>query len=487
MTERDPSVEFRVGMSSAPSGLDPRTANDAASHTLLRQIFEPPMVIRRGNVEPLLFTERLRKDPSDPARPVYSAQVRSDLRFSDGTPLTAEIMARSLSKTRPLAEKASVAAEGDRVVFKLHKPEPRFDLLLTQTYCGIVHEKAGGLVGTGAFVFERPADLRTLSTSTVIRLVRNPHFGRKPSMQSLAFVIYPLDADGTPTELLEACGRGDIDFTASLTSLHAAKVPVGVVYPAIQNGVSTAYLTFNTDSPALADRRVRKAMALALDKNAIVKTSFEKNPLAFVAKDILPPALDAQETDLYPSNPAEAARLFNDGVPKPNTPLKLLVIWSPRPYAPNPTRIAAEVKRQYEALGIRVELKHPKGSADYYSDLAAGRYDLVFSGWIPDSPDPADTYESLLSSEMIQKSGGSNASAFNLSRIRNAELDRAIAAFRADPSALRKKDLLRIVQEEVPLIPLMKGQAVVVLARRVRNFEHSLDGVYAFEDLVITK
>jgi ABC-type transport system substrate-binding protein len=306
-------------------------------------------------------------------------------------------------------------------------------------------------------------------------------------MQAITFVVYPPDADGTPTRLLEGCAKGEVDFSAALTSLNVAKIPVGIVSPSIQNGVSTALLSFNTKSPALSDKRVRRALAVSLDKTAIAKRSFEKNPLAFVGKDILPPAFDPGEVDLFPFNAAEGARLFADpAVTKPSR-LKLMIPWAPRPYAPNPSLIGEEIARQYGQLGIAIDVVAPRSSDDYYGGLAGGRYDLVFSGWIPDSPDAADTYESLLSSRMVPKPGASNATANNLSRIESPRLDAAVAAFRTAPNDANKKSLREVVQDEVPLVPVLKGQAVVVLSRTVRNFQHSLDGVYALEELTITK
>jgi ABC-type transport system substrate-binding protein len=474
---RDPAADFRVGTLAPPSGLDPRTARDTASHTMLRQIFEPPFVIRQGRTVPLLFAESLRDDRNN----IRSARVAEGVLFSDGTLLTAEIVAKSLAKTSAVTDKATVRHEGDRVVFELKEPNPRFDLLLASTSCCVVLEKSLQLLGTGPFMFERSPSLRQLQAATEVTLVRNPHSKRTVAMQSVTFSIY------TVPKLLEACERGDVDFTAALTSLHAAKIPLGVVYPSIQNGVSTAFLSFNCASPLLADKRLRRALALGIDKTAIAKHSFEKNPLAFVAKDILPPAIDAMEFDLFPHNAVEAQRVLADASIRKPDRLRMLIPWAPRPYAPNPALIGDEIARQLRALGVGVEVTPPRSSDDYYAAIAAGRYELVFSGWIPDTPDPADTYESLLSSKMIPRVGGTHANANNLSRIESEAIDRAVATFRTAPTAENKSALRKAVQDDVPLVPILKGQAVIVLSRRVRSFEHAIDGVYALDSLTITK
>jgi hypothetical protein len=74
-----------------------------------------------------------------------------------------------------------------------------------------------------------------------------------------------------------------------------------------------------------------------------------------------------------------------------------------------------------------------------------------------------------------------------LSRISRPELDDALAQYRLDPTLERKRRIETIVQEEAPLMPLTKGQAVIVLSRRVRGFVPAADGVYDFEPLEISR
>jgi hypothetical protein len=205
---------------------------------LLRQIFTPPYVLEKGQTQPLLFAEHLRAEPlSDPKRAAYSTSVRGDLVFSDGTPLTAAIAASSLSKTAVVADVADVRADGDRVVFLLRSPNRSFELLLTQTWCEVVLERGGELLGTGPFMFEKGTTLRSVLSARSVRLVRNPHYRGQVSMDSIVFTVYPPDADGRPTKLIEACSRGEVDFTTGITSAEAAKlleVTEGALYASIK-------------------------------------------------------------------------------------------------------------------------------------------------------------------------------------------------------------------------------------------------------------
>src|SRR5215212_9734343 len=103
MTAGNGTRRVRVGILSSIGKLDPREAVDNISGMILGQIFETPYTIAAGqtNVRPGLF-EPLRAE----GRLQFSAAVREAVKFSDGTPLTAEIAARSLRGAKILASKA---------------------------------------------------------------------------------------------------------------------------------------------------------------------------------------------------------------------------------------------------------------------------------------------------------------------------------------------------------------------------------------------
>src|SRR5213075_1385788 len=95
----------------------------------------------------------LRPHLLEPLRPEgrlqFSAAVRNGARFSDGTAVTADIVARSLRSTKALLNQAIAEVSGDRVWFTLSAPNPRFDLTLTQSSCSVVLDRATQLLGTG--------------------------------------------------------------------------------------------------------------------------------------------------------------------------------------------------------------------------------------------------------------------------------------------------------------------------------------------------
>jgi ABC-type transport system substrate-binding protein len=449
------SKAVRIGILSPIGKLDPREAVDAISGTVLSQVFEAPYGLTAGDAKavPLLFEPMKQESKLE-----YSAAIRPNVRFADGTPLTADIAARSLRGSKVLSSKTAIEVRGDRVWFTLAAPNPRFDLTLTQSNCAIVLDRGTQLFGTGAFMFDGRPNLLLLQRAKSIRLVRNPHHDRKGGVDELEFRVCPADADGNPRLLAEALRSGEVDVTTSMTMADFSASQLSGVAPSTQPGNSTGFLVFNCERRALSAASVRRALVLALDLHELAAKSFDKNPAAFIAANLLPPMM-GRAAGLPSTDRAEAKRLLAAAGFQPAR-LTLLVPWAPRPYMPKPLHLAQEVQRQLGEIGIPVELRQTKASEDYLNDLSRGNFDLALGGWIADTPDPADFFEALL---------GAYDGHRNDSRYTSAAMDAAIARFRENPTEINKREVHQLVREEAPLVPLIYGQSLVVHSRRMRD------------------
>ena len=465
----------RIGVLSSITKLDPREALDNISGLVLEQIFETPYTIAAGEtaVRPLLF-EPLRHDGALQC----SAAIRPGIHFSNGTPLTPELAARSLRGAKVLQSKATVDVKGDRVVFTLREPNPRFDLALTQGGTAIVLDNVAQLHGTGPFMFEQRPNARLLQTARSIRLVRNPQFHGQTTIDELQFLVLPANEDGHPDQLLKSLRAGEVDLTTVLTMGDLSTHGLTGFVPSMQPGNSTGILFFNTERRALADAQVRRGIATGIDVHDIAARSFEKNPAAFVAPNLLPPMM-GRAAGIPSVNQPEAKRLLEASGAKPSR-LSLLVPWAPRPYMPKPLPVAQAIKAQLAELGIAVDLRETRTSEEFFGDLVRGNYDLALSGWIADTPDPADFLESLLWSKMCE---GENHS--NDSRWKNAAMDAALARFRANPTEENKRAIHDMVAAEAPLVPLIYGQSVVVHARKLRNVTSTATGVMSLASVTM--
>jgi len=465
---------LRVGALTRLGTHDIREADDSVSHMILSEIFETPYAPPVGDAppEPVLFSEPLRHDANTAGQPTYSAPLRPGITFSDGTPLTADAVVRSLSKASDFAVKATAEAAGDRIVFRLKSPNPRFELVLTQTFCGVTLEKGDRLLGTGPCMFPEGLTRRQLLDANPLVLTRNPRYREQVSIDEIDFKVFPAAVDGGTRNLLEAAKRQEFDFTFSLTSVDAAELQGHPFIPSISPGNATGMLFFNTPIPSLSNPLVRRAIALAIDRREIARKTYPTNPLAFVASSLLPPFL-GRERDGLAFNLREAKELIQKAGSAAPKNLSLLVTWSPRPYLPNPRAAAETIRDELAAIGITVELIQPKDRADFFDRVKGGKFEMAIAGWIADTADPADYFEALLSSHMIPKVSKITAMSNNLSRWSHAGMDEALARFRAEPTEPHRAAILKILTEEAPVVPLIYGQAVAVYSRRVLGFRPS--------------
>lgn len=468
---------LRVGALTTLGTMDIRVAEDSVSGLILSEVFEPPYGAPIGDAppQPQLFSGPLREDRSDPKRPLLLGTVRPGVRFSDGTPLTAGLMARSLNATPDFAVHATASARTDETItFSLKLPNARFELYLSQTLCGIVLEKDGRLLGTGPYVL--PAGLRPelLERTNPLVLTRNPHHRRQTYFDELQFTSYPAPNGGTERLLDAMRSPGEVDFTYSLTSVDAAQLQGQPYTPSISVGNATGILHFNCEVPKLRDPSVRRALALSIDRLGLAKLTYEKNPTAFVARRVVPALLTRSfENDRYNHDLKEAQRLatgLGNALPKQ---LSLLTIWSPRPYLPNPRRAAEFITAQLRELGVSVTIIKPKSYEEFFRILKRGGYDLVLAGWIADTPDPADFLDALCGSTKIPTATVQSATSNNLSRWRSPAMDAALLRLRQDPTHGAFGAISSILDAEVPFVPLIHGQAVAVRSNRLQGFRAS--------------
>ncbi|HVT05710.1 MAG TPA: ABC transporter substrate-binding protein [Thermoanaerobaculia bacterium] len=477
---------LRVGALSRLGTLDPRQANDTISSMILNEIFESPYSSPFGTEtpEPRLFAEPLRREGGSQDRPIHSAAVRKGILFSDGTPLTPDIVARSLMSSRDFTEQASADARAERIFFTLQRPNPRFELVLTTNFSSIVLEKGGSLIGTGPFMFPQQSSLAQLQRLDTLTLVRNPHYRDSVELAEIRFSIFPASSGGGTEMLLEAAKRGEIDFTYSLTSVDAAALQGLPFVPSIGTGNATGLLHFNTTRPGLNDPEVRQAIAYAIDRRKIAEATYERNPLAYAAPTLLPPLMgrDPQTTKFDLAKAKEIAARAGAKMPKR---LNLMLLWSPRPYIPNPKRAGELIRDQLAEIGIAIDFIVPADRNEYFDRVRRGNYDLIMGGWIADTADPADFFEALLLSRAVPSPTNDTTITNNVSRWVHPPMDLALARFRTDPTEANRAEVMKMLVDQAPFVPLIYGQAVAVYSRNVQGFRASPLGRVSLASLQI--
>ena len=257
-----------------PTNLDPRIGIDATSERLTQLIFNS--LVRKDESSNLVPDLAESWEISDPT--TYIFHLRDGVRFHDGRPLGARdvvytfdsILNETIQTPKASAYRriSSVEALDDRTVqFRLSQPFAAFLWNLARGAIGIVPEGSGlemadHPIGSGPFVF----DHYTRDAEIVLR--RNAdYFGQAPRLNAVRFKVVP-EAIVRALELR----KGSVDI--ALNVLPADMAEELRDSPGLRfmegEGTNYQYLAFNLKDPTFNDVRVRRAIAHAVDRDAIV-------------------------------------------------------------------------------------------------------------------------------------------------------------------------------------------------------------------------
>lgn len=172
-------------------------------------------------------------------------------------------------------------------------------------------------------------------------------------------------------------------------------------------GLNTGFLAFNTTKAPLDNVEVRQALAMAIDKPAIIDAIF--NGTATVAKNILPPGVWSADSDLkdYDYDPEKARALLQEAGIKPGTEISLWAMPVSRPYNPNARRMAEMIQADWAKVGIKANITSYEWG-EYLKRVRNGEHQAALMGWTTATGDPDNFFGPLYSCTSAQ--GGSNSS-----------------------------------------------------------------------------
>jgi peptide/nickel transport system substrate-binding protein len=223
------------------------------------------------------------------------------------------------------------------------------------------------------------------------------------------------------------------------------------------------YLAMNTQHPPFDDLRVRKAVSLAINRDAIVKLVYQG--LAIPATGPLAPTTWAHlKQPLTPPDPARARALLDEAGWQPGQKRpRLYVASTPRPYMPAPETVARMIAQNLREIGMEVEVV-VNDMDTHIRATSNGDHDLCLLGWSGDNGDPDNFLYILFDSDNTEP-----GQARNLSFFRDGQLD---GILRWGQESLdrptREKYYLeaqRIIAAKVPWVPLAHAEVVVAERR----------------------
>jgi peptide/nickel transport system substrate-binding protein len=234
----------------------------------------------------------------------------------------------------------------------------------------------------------------------------------------------------------------------------------------VEAGLSVCYLSLNNDVKPFDDVRVRRGVALAIDKERIVRAAYSGQAVPIAT--LLPKGMEGHlEIPDRKRDAAAAKALFREAGVLGST-VRLHYMSNPRPYVPNPDALAAQIREDLREAGLEVDLRKEEW-ARHLPLMQDGGHQLGVLGWSPDVPD-ADNYLYVL----LDKEGAVKGSANNVSFYRSEAFHEKVAAARRSYDAAERRrlyeDAQRIAFDDVPLVPLVALPRTAASTAKVKGF-----------------
>ena len=498
------------GNGTEPQSLDPQIATGVPEHHIISAVMEGLVLKDRKTLEPRPGVAKS-WDISDDGR-VYTFYLRDNALWSNGDPHTAHDYAWSWWRALQPAlgnlyaymlfpvENAQQYYEGDISDFNqvgvkalddrtlqvtLKYPTPYFLQLLDHYSLFPVHQATiekfgdadqrgtrwtyeGNLVGNGPF------QLVDWKINRRIVVQRNPHYWDKENVSLNEIIFIPIENIVTEERMFRA---GQLHVTSSLPAdkisvYREAKDPELRIAPYL----GTYYYRLNVRKPQLKDPRVRRALAMTVDRQKLVDNITKGGQLPAYA--MTPPGTMGYfpKSDLK-FDPQGAKKLLADaGYPNGDgfPPTEIL-------YNTNEghRKVAVALQDMWKKhLNIDIRLLNQEWKV-YLDSESAGQYEISRAGWIGDYVDPNNFLDLFLCG------GGNNRTGWC-----NEEYDRLILD--VAPSMSSHSERLEVFQQaekilldDMPIIPIYTYTTVQLVDSSVKNFDANIMNAASYKDLYL--
>ncbi|MEM7777195.1 MAG: ABC transporter substrate-binding protein [Pseudomonadota bacterium] len=459
--------------------LDPHAMNEGPTLTLLRQIYEPLVALdHNGRLEPAIAKSwSLTRDPK-----VWRFELFDDVAFHDGSRLTVNDVVFSLRRAMaPSSDMRSLISnivrieptDGTALLIETKAPDRLLPTRLSHIF--ILSQRwatQNGLEtprrrtadqadrdvrianGTGPFRLVRraPGRLTELAAASDWRGWR----GRTPAISRLVYRPIP-----NANDRIAALTAGDVDF---VQDVPANALPTLALSTDIRLNVGpdnrAIFIGLNVDpkrksiqsvlaANPLSDIRVRRALNLAIDREAIQRTVM--NGQSLPSGVVAPPQINGYPRQLdrvQKPNVDQARKLLTEAGVADGFKLTLNC---PNDRYLNDAEICAAVSRQLAEIGVMATVVAQSKTA-HFPLIRSGGADMYLLGWGVPTFDSAYVFEHLFHSR------GQTAGSWNGTSYSDPIVDRAIAALDSEINqakrALIVANLWERLHEEMIYLPL---------------------------------
>ncbi len=377
MAQAGKKDSLTLAMTLEPPGLDP-TAGAASSiaEITLYNIYETLTKINSdGSVSPLL-AEGWEVSPD---LKTYTFRLRKGVKFHNGEPFNAEAVKfsfdraggdKSTNKDKRTFASLTTQVVGEHTVVVINKDiDPDLLFLLGQATAIIVEPKsaetnAAKPVGTG------PYKLGAWSRGASISLTAWPEW-RQTGQVRIRRATFRFIPD--PAAQVAALMAGDVDLFPRVTPRSMAQFKNNPRYQLIISGSrAKTILAINNAKKPLDDVRVRRAIAAAIDRKAVIQGAADGLGVP-IGSHYVPGAFGyVDTTGINPYDPEKAKRLLAEAGIK--TPLELTLTLPPAPYARQGGEVIAA---QLAKVGITAKLQNVEWAQWLSGTYGNKNYDLT--------------------------------------------------------------------------------------------------------------
>ena len=470
--EPTPGGEITVVVPTDASSLDPISGVSGYDHMSLYPLYDRLLNFEPETLEPIpgLATSWDQPDPQ-----TLVLQLQDGVTFHDGTPFDAEAVAYNLNRALTLETSSvkadlamieSVEATGPlEVTIHMNRPDASLLLILADRPGMMVSPTAAeasgadfGLnpVGTGPF------KLVEWRSGDRLILEKNPDYWQagKPYLDGLT-IRYLADT----TTVVNALRTNEVDVVLKFPAAEVATIDVADLDVSVHPSLGTELCYFNFSRPPFNDPRVRRAAALAVDREAL--NGAHAYGLAQPASQVFPPgywAADPALADAFPFDLDEAKQLMADAGLADGVSIKGLTYTGTAQ-----TQVMEIMQAMLGEIGIDMSVETvdvATATSTFFNDLG---HDLYCAGW-SGRPDPSQTTNSLFAANSFYNAGKYDSPGMT------AALEVAGATQDHDARADAFADVISLSQEDALLLPLLHQPDINAVYGNVGGFVPNLYG-----------
>ena len=409
--------------------------------------------------------------------------LRDDVTFHNGEPLTSEDVKYTLDRAvgSPVvaaifqAIKEVEAPDEHTVIVRSHQPSASLLFHLSHINASIMNQKHNesveniGIepVGTGAFAFK---EWRNGDRLTMVK--NEDYFRGAPALDKVEMRIVPEETSrAIGLETGEAHIAADIETISRENIISHNDVELAEV-----SALGVAYMGLNMSKGATADLRVRRAIAYAIDKEAIINSVLMgavENANTLLGPGVVGHSADTQELgyDVEKARQLMAEAGYADG-------LDMRLVTSNNELRRQMSEI---IQAQLREIGINLSIEILEWST-FLSQTANGESDLFMLGWSNSSGDADYGMTPILHGSMIGSAG-------NRSFFRHGEFDSLLdqASVEMDHTARMAlyAEAQDIMNKEVPIYPMYFMLANAGVRKEVSGYVQTAISVPDFSRITL--